>query len=487
MRNMDESWVSSRRPQETLIGGRWRSSTGDQLIRLVNPSYDEPLGFVRESGVDDVDAAVEAAVLAAPILRAMSVESRIDALERLAEELELRSAALATTISAQMGMPIKQAYALQVTGAISIIADTVSALEEMELSHAIGSSVVSHDPVGVVAAITPWNYPLLQILSKIAPAFAAGCPVVLKPSEITPLDALILAEAVEAAELPPGAFNLVLGTGPHIGERLVRDPRTAMVSLTGSTRAGRRVAEISASRIKRVALELGGKSPSILLQDAPLERAVADAVLSVMVNSGQTCTALTRLIVPLRELPAVEELAVEAASQYLVGPADVPSSDLGPLANANQRQLVDDHIDRALIDGARPVWSYAADRLPSRGTYAAPHIFSVADPTIAVAQEEIFGPVLTIIPYVTEAEAIEIANGTDYGLAASVWSNDQDRATAVARQIQSGSVSINDGQWNGRAPFGGHKQSGLGRELGAHGILEFTEIKSVHFPTNEQE
>jgi aldehyde dehydrogenase (NAD+) len=452
-------------------------------MRLIDPSYDHPIAVVRESSASDVELAVGAATSAAPALRAMSVDARIEHLSELAHELELRSAALAAVISVQMGMPVKYAESYQVAGAITIIPDTIAALRTVGFTEQVGWSRLSHDPVGVVAAITPWNYPLLQTLSKLAPAFAAGCPVVLKPSEVTPLDALILAEAVEAAGFPPGAFNLVLGTGPHIGEQLVRDPRVTMVSLTGSTRAGRRVSEIGAPRLKRLALELGGKSPSVLLPDADLQAAVTDAVDSVMINSGQTCTALTRLVVPLEVFAEVEEIAASAARRYTVGPADEPTTDIGPLANATQQQSVGDHLDRALIDGARTVWSHPTDQLPERGCFVAPHIFVAPDPSIVVAQQEIFGPVLTIIPYVDESEAVQIANGTDYGLAAAVWSADEERALAVADRIEAGCIAVNGAPFNSLAPFGGHKHSGVGRELGAHGILEFTELKSVQTTT----
>jgi aldehyde dehydrogenase (NAD+) len=477
---MDETWgISSRRLRETFIGGAWHPSSGRQVMQLIDPSYDQPMAVVRESSASDVELAVSAACSAAPALRAMSIDARIEHLSGLAHQLEVRSTALAAVISAQMGMPVKYAENYQVAGAISIIPETIAALRTFEFTEQVGWSRVSHHPIGVVAAITPWNYPLPQTLSKLAPAFAAGCPIVLKPSEVTPLDALILAEAAEAAGFPPGAFNLVLGTGPHVGEQLVRDPRVTMVSVTGSTRTGRRVAEIGAPRLKRLALELGGKSPSVVLPDADLQAAVTDAVDSVMINSGQTCTALTRLLVPLEVLAQAEEIAASAARRYTVGPADDPTADVGPLANATQRQSVGDHLDRALIDGARIVWSHPTDQLPERGCFVAPHVFVAPDPSIVVAQQEIFGPVLTIIPYVNESDAVQIANGTNYGLAAAVWSADEQRALAVADRIEAGYIAINGAPFNGLAPFGGHKQSGIGRELAARGIREFTELKSV--------
>ncbi|MBC9225115.1 aldehyde dehydrogenase family protein [Aeromicrobium sp. 636] len=480
---MDDRWgISSRRLHETLIGGKWVASTGDQLIRVTDPSYDRPICFVRESSPENVDEAVAAAAAVLPVLRNLSIEGRIARLEALERELELRAPALALAISEQIGMPLQHCLNHQIAGAIAVVPQTIEALRSLDFTERIGRSVVTREPVGVVAAITPWNYPLFQMLSKIAPAFAARCPVVLKPSEVTPVDALILAEALEAADFPPGAVNLAFGTGPQIGEQLIRDSRVSMVSFTGSTHAGRRVAALAASRIKRLSLELGGKSPSIVLPSSQMEAAVAATVHSAMINSGQRCTALSRLIVPMEDLAFVEHLAATAAAKYVVGPADLADSDLGPVANLNQRHRVTDHIERAHIDGARVVWSYPSDALPTRGYFVAPHIFTAPDPNIALAQQEVFGPVLTILPYAGEDDAVAIANGTEYGLNAAVWARTDDEACGFASKVQAGSIDINGANWNGLAPFGGYKQSGIGRELGAHGILGFTEIKSVQMP-----
>ncbi|MGY1846317.1 MULTISPECIES: aldehyde dehydrogenase family protein [unclassified Blastococcus] len=464
---------------DTFIGGRWVGATGPELITVLDPSTEACIATIQESSDQDVDAAVAAATAALPVLSRMPVAERADLLQRLAAELERRSDRLAMAISQEMGMPLKQCVDHQVICAVDTVRATVLALAEMEFSERIGHSTVYRDPVGVVAAITPWNYPLLQTVSKLAPALAAGCPIVLKPSEVAPLDAFLLAEAVEAAGWPAGALNVVMGTGSDIGEYLVRHPGVAHVSLTGSTRAGRRVSQVASSSIKRVSLELGGKSPAVVLPDADLAAAVRHTVDSVMINSGQTCTALTRLLVPFQSMPDVEDLAVEAMAGYRVGPASDPSSDVGPLANANQRHKVNEHLERAPIDGARSMWSYPHGDLPDRGFFVPPTLYGVSDHRIAVAREEIFGPVLVVIPYVDESHAVEIANDTDYGLAATVWSADEERAHAVARRIDSGTVDLNGAPFNPFAPFGGRRQSGRGRELGVHGIAEFTELKAV--------
>jgi aldehyde dehydrogenase (NAD+) len=461
------------------VGGHFVPAHGRELIPVIDPSTEQCVATVPECGSEDVDRAVRAAYAARGPLRASTVEERAAMLERLADALEERSAALAEQISVEMGMPRHLCGPYQVASAIEVLRTTARELPAVPFRERIGHSLVVREPVGVIAAITPWNYPLLQTTSKLGPALAAGCPVVLKPSELAPLDAYLLGDAVSAAQLPPGAVNVVMGTGPHVGENLVRHAGVSMVSLTGSTRAGRRVAQIAAASVKRVALELGGKSPAIVLPDADLPAAVRHTVDSVMVNSGQTCTALTRLLVPYESLPDVEALAAELMAGYRVGPAADPDSDLGPVANAAQLQRVREHVERAAVEGSRLVWEYPRERLPEKGFFAAPATFVTPDPSVDLARSEVFGPVLSIIPYVDEDDAVAIANATDYGLAATVWSADPDRALRLAGAIESGTVDINGAAFNGRAPFGGYKQSGHGRELGRYGIEEFTEVKSI--------
>jgi aldehyde dehydrogenase (NAD+) len=463
----------------TFIGGTWKPSRGEHLISIIDPNTESCFATVRESSEDDVADAVASARDALPLVSDLSVDERIRLLRALADELERRSESLADVITREIGMPVKYCASYQVHSAIGTVRESADALARVPFVERIGHSVVHREPIGVVAAIAPWNYPLLQTVSKIGPAFAAGCAIVLKPSEQASLDALILAEALTAAGFPDGAVNIVFGTGSHIGEALVRDADVRMVSLTGSTRAGRRVSQIASRNVKRVALELGGKSPAVVLSDADLPAAVAHTVRSVMVNTGQTCTALTRLLVPFQDLGTVERLVTEAMTSYRVGPSADPSSDVGPLANANQYQQVTSHQERALLDGAKLVHASDADELPDRGYFVPLHAHTVTDPRIRMAQEEIFGPMLTILPYVDEKHAVELANSTHYGLAAAVWSADEEHALEVATRIESGSVDINGAPFNSAAPFGGYKQSGNGRELGVHGILEFTETKSI--------
>ncbi|TDD84026.1 aldehyde dehydrogenase family protein [Actinomadura rubrisoli] len=466
---------------DTYIDGQWVENNGEDVIAVIDPATGQCIATVRESSTDDMDRAIEAAGRARPVMRTMPPAERAALLERIADELEARVGGLAELISGEMGMPRKYCADYQVRTAVGTFRNAARAVGDVAFTERLGGSTVLREPVGVVAALTPWNFPLLQTAAKIGPALAAGCPVVLKPSEITPLDAFVLAEAVEAAGAPPGAFNLLFGNGMHVGEYLARHPGTAMVSLTGSTRAGRRVAELAAASIKRVTLELGGKSAAIVLPDADLGAAVERCVRTVLVNTGQTCTALTRLLVPFQAMADVEDLVASAMARYRIGAPGDPDADVGPLASANQRHRVNDHLERALVDGARTIWAYPAGELPRHGFFTAPAAFAVSDPRIVLAQQEVFGPVLAVIPYVDEDDAVAIANGTQYGLAGAVWSADEDRALRVAERMEAGSIEINGAPFNGLAPFGGHKQSGYGRELGAHGIAQFTELKAIQW------
>jgi acyl-CoA reductase-like NAD-dependent aldehyde dehydrogenase len=340
--------------------------------------------------------------------------------------------------------------------------------------------LIVREPVGVVGCITPWNYPLHQIAAKVAPALAAGCTVVLKPSEVAPLNAFILAEIIDEIGLPSGVFNLVTGSGPVVGEAIAAHPGVDMVSFTGSTRAGRRVTELAAETVKRVALELGGKSPNIILEDADLSKAIPAGVSAAYLNSGQTCSALTRMIVPRSKLEEVERLAVAAAESHTPGDAFADGTRLGPLVSATQRERVRGYIQKGIDEGAKLLTGgVEAPEGLDKGYFVRPTVFSNVTPGMTIEQEEIFGPVLSIIPYDTEEEAIKIANDTIYGLAGGVWSGDADHAKAVARQIRAGQVEVNGGSFNPLAPFGGYKQSGNGREYGRFGLEEFLEVKSM--------
>jgi acyl-CoA reductase-like NAD-dependent aldehyde dehydrogenase len=336
------------------------------------------------------------------------------------------------------------------------------------------------EPVGVVGAITPWNYPLHQVCAKVAPAITAGCTVVLKPSEVTPLNAFLLAEVTEEVGLPPGVFNLVCGYGPVVGEAMSAHPGIDMISFTGSTRAGRQVAANAAQTVKRVALELGGKSPNVILDDADLQKAVVDGVQKCFLNSGQTCSALTRMVVPRDKLPVVEEIARQTAEAYKPGGPFEQGTTLGPIVSETQRARVVSYIQKGIDEGAKLVTGgVEPPEGLQTGYFVRPTVFSEVTDDMTIAREEIFGPVLVIQPYESEDDAVRIANATDYGLAGGVWSADEDHAKDVARRLRTGQVEINGGAFNPLAPFGGYKQSGHGRELGRLGLEEFLTVKAM--------
>jgi aldehyde dehydrogenase (NAD+) len=390
---------------------------------------------------------------------------------------------LAQCITAEMGAPARLATTVQTGLPLQVLDSYIALAATAEESERIGNSVVLREPVGVVAAITPWNYPLHQSIAKIAPALLAGCTVVHKPSEVAPLSAHILAEIAADAGLPAGVYNLVPGTGAIVGEALALHPDVDMISFTGSTRAGRRVSELASATVKRVALELGGKSANVILDDADITAAVKVGVANCFLNSGQTCTAWTRLLAPSARYDEIVALAAETAGGYALGDPTDPTTRLGPLATGEQRDRVLAYIDRGVAEGARRVAGGPNERaLPHRGFYVAPTVFADVAADATIAQEEIFGPVLTIIRCADEDDAVRIANSTQYGLAGAVWSADVDHAMAVARRLRTGQVDINGARFNPSAPFGGYKQSGNGRELGRHGLDEFLLVKSVQMP-----
>jgi aldehyde dehydrogenase (NAD+) len=462
------------------IDGAWVPSTGTGTIDVTNSATEEVIGRVPEGTPEDVDRAVAAARAAFPAWAATAREERAKYLQRINEGLQARMEEIATTIATEVGMPLALSRIIQVGLPMMTFGSMPQLMEEIAWEERIGNSLVVREPVGVVGCITPWNYPLHQIAAKVAPALAAGCTVVLKPSEVAPLNAFILAEIIDGVGLPPGVFNLVCGTGPVVGEAIAAHPDVDMVSFTGSTRAGRRVSELAAATVKRVALELGGKSPNVILDDADLERAVTDGVGKCFLNSGQTCSALTRMIVPRSRLAEVEEIAVRVAESYTPGDPFADTTRLGPLVSAAQRERVRNYIAKGIEEGAKLLTGgIEPPEGLERGWFVRPTVFSEVRPDMTIAQEEIFGPVLAIIPYDTEDEAVEIANGTAYGLAGGVWSADPDRAMAVARRLRTGQVEVNGGAFNPLAPFGGFKQSGHGRELGRFGLEEYLELKAI--------
>ena len=462
------------------IDGAWVASTGTTSIDVINSTTEEVMGRIPEGTTDDVDKAVAAAKAAFPAWSKTSVEERGKYLQRITEGLQARMGEIADVVSKEVGMPLNLATLIQAGLPLMTFGSLPGILESFPFEEQVGNSLVVREPVGVVGAITPWNYPLHQVAAKVGPALAAGCTVVLKPSEVAPLSAFILAEVIHEVGLPAGVFNLVTGTGPVVGEALAAHPDVDMISFTGSTRAGKRVSELAAQTVKRVSLELGGKSPNVILEDADLERAVKAGVGAAFLNSGQTCSALTRMLVPRSRLAEAEDIAVKTAETYTLGDPLAEGTRLGPLASDVQRERVRDYIRKGVDEGAKLLTGgpEAPEGL-EKGYFVKPTVFSEVTNDMTIAQEEIFGPVLSILPYDTEEEAISIANDTIYGLAGAVWSGDPERAKAVARRLRTGQVEVNGGSFNPVAPFGGYKQSGHGRELGKFGLEEFLEVKSL--------
>ena len=463
------------------IGGEWVEPSGDGSIEVVNPTTEEVVGRVPEGTPEDADRAVRAARTAFDSWSQTPAEERARYCAAIGEKLGERTDELAALITTEQGMPIGLSRMIQAGLPQLTFLSMVDLVNEVTWQEEVGNSLVVREPVGVVAAITPWNYPLHQIANKVAPALAAGCTVVLKPSEVAPLNAFLLAEVVEEVGLPAGVFNLVSGTGPVVGEAIVSHPDTDMVSFTGSTRAGRRVSELAAQGPKPVALELGGKSPNVILDDADLEEAVTDGMAKCYLNSGQTCSALTRMLVPRDKLEQAERLAATIAEEAFT-PGD-PFQDgrgLGPLVSETQLERVRGYIEKGQEEGARLVAGGVEppDGL-ERGYFVRPTVFSDVTSDMTIAQEEIFGPVLVLIPYDDEEDAVRIANDTVYGLSGGVWSADEERAKRVAARLRTGQVEINGGAYNPMAPFGGYKQSGHGRESGRYGLEEYLVAKSM--------
>ena len=462
------------------VGGRWITPSGGETIEVVNPASEAVIARIPAANEVDANAAVESARAALEAWGDLPLFERLNLLERLLEALSARSEEIAQTISAEVGMPLKLSRKIQAGLPSAVLESTLGVARGFPFEETVGHSLVWREPVGVVACITPWNYPLHQAMAKIAPALAAGCTVVLKPSELAPLSTFILAEAVESAGFPPGVFNLVTGYGPVVGEALASHPGVDMVSFTGSTAAGRRVIELASRTVKRTALELGGKSAAVVLQDADLPGAVKGTIASCFLNSGQTCSAHTRLLVPSSLHEEAAALAAEAAALYTPGDPLDPATRLGPLVSFAQRERVLNYIRKGINEGAR-LASGGLERPadPERGYFVQPTVFAAVRPEMVIAREEIFGPVLCILPYDNEEEAVAMANGTPYGLAAGVWSGDQERATRLARRLKAGQVDINGARFNILAPFGGVRQSGYGREFGRYGLEEFLVTKSV--------
>ena len=469
--------------QQIYVGGNWVDSAGDGSIDVVNPSNEEVIGSVPDGVSADVDAAVAAAREAFSGWAATPLEERLGYIEKLAGQLGARSEEIGGLISREVGMPGKMAVMIQAGLPAGTTASVPATAREFPFEETLGRSLVTREPVGVVGCITPWNYPLHQIMAKIAPAMAVGCTVVLKPSEVAPLNAFVLADIIDELGFPAGVFNLVSGVGPVVGEAIAAHPDVDMVSFTGSTRAGTRVAEVAAANVTRVHQELGGKSANIVLDDADFAAAIPSAVGACYLNSGQTCSALTRLLVPADRMDEAAELAAQAAAGFTVGPADDEGSRLGPLVSQTQWDRVQGYIQAGIDEGATLVTGGTGkpEGLDA-GYYVKPTVFSNVDNSMSIARDEIFGPVLSIIGYDSEEDAIRIANDSDYGLSGGVWSSDNDRALAVAKKLRTGEVDMNGSFLNTDAPFGGYKKSGNGRELGRFGLSEFVEAKQINLP-----
>jgi aldehyde dehydrogenase (NAD+) len=466
------------------IDGAWVPSSGSGTIDVFDSSNGEVIAQVPAGTADDVDRAAKAARAAFASWSQTTPEERAKFCTRIGEGLAGRMDEIATVVTREAGMPKWLSLMIQAGLPINSFNTAAQLAETYEYEQTSGNSLIVKEPVGVVGAITPWNYPLHQIAAKVAYAMAAGCTVVLKPSEVAPLDALILAEVINDAGLPAGVFNLVTGTGPEVGEALAAHPEIDMISFTGSTRAGKRVAEVAAGTLKRVALELGGKSANVLLDDlddAGFEKAVRDGVGKAYLNSGQTCTALTRMLVPADRLREAERIAADEVETKFQ-PAD-PFADgamLGPLASQAQVERVNGYIQKGIDEGAKLVTGGTGrPEGLDEGYFVRPTVFSEVRNDMTIAQEEIFGPVLSIIAYDDEDDAATIANDSAYGLAGGVWSADPERAKSFARRIRTGQIEVNGGAFNPSAPFGGFKNSGYGREYGSHGFEEFLEIKSM--------
>jgi len=467
---------------DQYIGGKWIPSTSTETVDVLNPATEEVIAVIPGGGAADIDAAVAAARSAACAWGASHKDYRLEFLGRLVAKLAEAQPEIVETVVAELGCPVGFATAVQAALPLGVAESYLRILADYEFEEQVGNSTVYHEPAGVVGAITPWNYPLHQIVAKVMPALAAGCVVVLKPAEDTPLTARLFARLVDEAGFPAGVFNLVTGTGLTAGAALAAHPDVDMLSFTGSTAVGRQVAEHAAHGIKRVALELGGKSACVVLPGADLAKAVNVAVANVFNNSGQTCSAWTRLLIPEEHYAEALTIATEAAAKFAPGDPTRPETRVGPLVNAKQRDRVRGYLNDAVGEGARVVVGGAQvpEDLPT-GFYVRPTILADVTTDMAVAREEIFGPVISVMSFHDAEDALRIANATEYGLAGAVWARDDNEAVDFARRMDTGQVDINGGRFNLAAPFGGYKGSGVGRELGRFGLEEYLQTKSLQF------
>ncbi|EHM14936.1 betaine-aldehyde dehydrogenase [Mycobacteroides abscessus subsp. bolletii BD] len=462
-----------------FIDGQWVPAQGSGDIAVIDPSTECQVGHVPNGDAADVDAAVAAAQAAFD--PDITVYERQHRLATIVAALEKWLPHIAETITTEMGAPVRVAQGPQTQVPLAVAHGFAEVLDAFTFEESVRNSLVVREPYGVVGAITPWNYPLYQVVAKVVPAIAAGCSVVLKPSNEAPLSVFEFIDAVHEAGLPPGVLNLVSGRGAVVGERLASHPDVDFVSFTGSTAVGGRVAELAARSVKKVALELGGKSANVILEGADLATAVKVGVGNAFLNSGQTCMAWTRMLVPASRYTEALKLITTAASKYSAGDPQDPSTRIGPLASQSQYDSVRGFIERAHRDGARLIVG-GANKIGDVGYYVAPTVFADVAPESELGQEEVFGPVLAVIPFKDEADALQIANGTPYGLSGAVWAANTNDGVAFARKIRTGQLDINGGAYNPLAPFGGYKRSGVGRELGRAGFEEYLQTKSLQLP-----
>jgi acyl-CoA reductase-like NAD-dependent aldehyde dehydrogenase len=467
---------------EFYIGGQWIAPVnGGQPLDVINPATEQKSGSILLGDEADVERAVEAAHNAFASYSRTTLAQRMELVGAVANAYEQRLDDMAAAISEEMGAPLhKLARPVQAPIGLWHLRTALAVAQGYEFEKQQGNTLIVKEPVGVCALITPWNWPMNQIVCKVAPALLAGCTMVLKPSELAPYSSQVFAEILAAAGVPAGVFNLIHGDGARIGPLLSSHPLVDMVSLTGSTRAGVSVAQHAAQSVKVVSLELGGKSANIILNDAPLAVAVTAGVIGMMANTGQSCNAPSRMLVPRSKLAAAEDIAAQAIGHLVVGDPSDAATTTGPIANARQYQRVQEMIAKGIEEGAKLV-AGGLGRVAGqeRGFFAQPTIFSGVDNSMAIAREEIFGPVLVMIPYDDEQQAIDIANDTIYGLSGFVYGGTVDRAREVASQLRTGMVHLNGATVDPSAPFGGYKQSGLGREWGAAGLDEFLETKAI--------
>jgi len=462
------------------IDGQWVEPVQATEFKVINPATEEVAGVISMGTAADVDRAVAAARRALDSFSQTSGDDRRGLLEKILAVYKKRYVDVANAIRDEMGAPTKLANGSQAGIGVGHLTAMIDVLKNFKFEDRHGPARLVLEPIGVCALITPWNWPINQVAAKVVPALAAGCTMVLKPSEFSPFSAMVWAEVLHEAGVPKGVFNLINGTGIEVGAALASHPEVDMVSFTGSTRAGTEVAKLAAPTVKRVHQELGGKSPNILLDDADFERAVKAGVLHVFENSGQSCNAPTRMLVPASRLAEVEAIAKKTAETVTVGDPTSAEIQVGPVVSRIQFERVEDYISKGIAEGAKLV--IGGEGRPDglkKGYYVKPTIFSNVNNNMLIAREEIFGPVLAILPYQTEEEAIRIANDTPYGLQAYVWSNDLARANRVGRRIRAGRITINGKSGDMSTPFGGFKKSGNGREWGEHGLRDFLEVKAM--------